>query len=191
MKSISKLTAILLFFSISSCTFAQEIEVDPELKQAPSLITKNDTLQITDSGDVFVFVENAPEFPGGDEARIKYLQENIQYPKEAKEAGIQGTVFVTFVVEKDGRITNVKVLRGVGGGLDEESVRVIRNMPRWKPGTQRGKAVRVQYNMPIRYILADDNATKPLTKKEKKALKKKQKAEAKAKKKAEKAASTN
>ena len=190
MKSISKLTTILLFLFISSCTFAQEIEVDPELEQAPSLITKNDTL-LTDSGDVFVFVENQPEFPGGDEARIKYLQENIQYPEEAYKAGVQGTVFVTFVIEKDGRITNVKVLRGVGGGLDEESVRVIRNMPRWKPGTQRGKAVRVQYNMPIRFILADDNATKPLTKKEKKALKKKQKAEAKAKKKAEKAASTN
>jgi len=191
MKSISKLTTILLFLFISNLAFAQEIEVDPELEQAPSLITKNDTLQITDSGEVFVFVEDGPEFPGGEDARIKYLQENIHYPKEAIEAGVQGTVYITFVVEKDGRITNVKVLRGLGGGLDEESVRVIKNMPIWEPGRQRGKAIRVQYNMPIRFMLADDSTTKPLTKKEKKALKKKQKAEAKAKKKAEKAASTN
>ena len=161
MKSISKLAVILLFLFISNLTFAQEIEVDPELEQAPSLITKNDTLQITDSGEVFVFVEDQPSFPGGDKARIKYLQENIHYPEEAKEAGVQGTVFITFIVEKDGRITNVKVLRGLGGGLDEESVRVIKSMPIWEPGRQRGKAIRCQFIMPIRFMLADDSTTKP------------------------------
>jgi protein TonB len=71
----------------------------------------------------------------------------------AREAGIQGTVFVTFVVERDGNITDVRVLRGVGGGLDEEAVRVVRNMPRWTPGRQRGQAVRVQFNLPIRFVL--------------------------------------
>jgi protein TonB len=104
--------------------------------------------------EIFVFVEDQPTFPGGDEARIKYLQENIKYPEMAKESGIQGTVYVTFVVEKDGRITNVKVLRGIGGGCDEEAVRIIKNMPRWKPGKQRGRAVRAQFNMPIRFVLA-------------------------------------
>ncbi len=104
--------------------------------------------------EIFVFVEDQPSFPGGDEARIKYLQENIKYPEMAKESGIQGTVYVTFVVEKDGRITNVKVLRGIGGGCDEEAVRIIKNMPRWKPGKQRGRAVRAQFNMPIRFVLA-------------------------------------
>jgi periplasmic protein TonB len=90
-----------------------------------------------------------PEFPGGDEARMKYLQENIKYPKEAREKGIQGTVYVSFVVEADGSITEVKILRGIGGGCNEESVRVIENMPNWIPGKQRGEAVRVQFNMPI------------------------------------------
>jgi len=178
MKSISKLTIILLFLFISNYSFAQEEVI---------LQTQKDTIQQmpNDSGEVFVFVEDQPNYPGGDEARIKYLQKNIHYPKEAKEAGIQGTVYVTFIIEKDGRITNVKVLRGVGGGLDKESVRVIKSMPIWEPGRQRGKAIRCQFNMPIRFILADDSVTKPLTKKEKKALKKKQKAEAKAKQKSD------
>jgi protein TonB len=94
-----------------------------------------------------------PAFPGGDEARIRYLNENIKYPQMARESGIQGRVFVTFVVEKDGNVTDVRVLRGIGGGCDEEAVRVIKNMPSWNPGKQRGKAVRVQFNMPILFKL--------------------------------------
>ena len=183
MKTISKLSTILLFILISNISYAQEEVI---------LHTERDTTtqSVNDSDEVFVFVTDGPEFIGGDEARIKYLQKNIKYPTLAKESGIQGTVYVTFVVEKDGSISNVKVLRGIGGGCDIESVRIIKNMPNWKPGMQKGKAVRVQYNMPIRYVLAGNDDPKPLTKKEKKALKKKQKADAKAKKKAEKAAST-
>jgi len=101
----------------------------------------------------FVVVENMPEFPGGDAARMKFLQDNIRYPQLARESGIQGTVYVTFVVERDGSVTDVRVLRGIGGGCDEEAVRVIRAMPRWVPGKQRGQAVRVQFNMPIRFTL--------------------------------------
>jgi protein TonB len=104
--------------------------------------------------EIFVFVEDQPGYPGGDEARLTYLRDNIKYPEMAKESGIQGTVYVTFVVEKDGSISNVKVLRGIGGGCDEEAVRVIKNMPKWKPGKQRGRPVRAQFNMPIRFILA-------------------------------------
>jgi protein TonB len=103
--------------------------------------------------EIFVFVEDQPGYPGGDEARLKYLRDNIKYPEMAKESGIQGTVYVTFVVEKDGRISNVKILRGIGGGCDEEAVRVIKGMPNWKPGKQRGRPVRAQFNMPIRFIL--------------------------------------
>ncbi len=183
MTKIVKLSTILLFLLISNISFAQEEIV---------LQTVQDTtFQVSDSGEVFVFVEDQPEFLGGDDARIKYLQKSIRYPELAKESGIQGTVYITFVVEKDGSVTNVKVLRGIGGGCDKESVRVIKNMPKWKPGMQRGEAVRCQYNMPIRYILAGNDDSKPMTKKEKKALKKKQKKEAKAKNKAEKTASTN
>jgi len=102
---------------------------------------------------IFTIVEDEPEFPGGPSALMQYLQSNLRYPTMAREAGIQGTVFVTFVVERDGSITDVKILRGVGGGLDEEAVRVVRGMPRWTPGRQRGQAVRVQFNLPIRFVL--------------------------------------
>ncbi len=102
---------------------------------------------------IFTVVEDQPSFPGGEEARMKYLIDNLRYPQMAREAGIQGTVFVTFVVERDGSVTDVRVLRGIGGGCDEEAVRVVRNMPRWEPGRQRGQPVRVQFNMPIRFVL--------------------------------------
>jgi periplasmic protein TonB len=102
---------------------------------------------------IFTIVEDDPEFPGGQSALMQYLQSNLKYPTMAREAGIQGTVFVTFVVERDGSITDVRILRGVGGGLDEEAIRVVRNMPRWKAGRQRGQAVRVQFNLPIRFVL--------------------------------------
>jgi protein TonB len=78
----------------------------------------------------------------------------MKYPQMARESGIQGTVYVTFVVERNGNVTDVKVLRGIGGGCDEEAIRVIQAMPPWVPGKQRGKPVRVQFNMPIRFTLA-------------------------------------
>jgi protein TonB len=106
-----------------------------------------------DGTPIFTVVEEMPEFRGGDEARIKFLQSHIQYPQLAKESGIMGTVYVTFVVDENGRVTSVKVLRGIGGGCDEEALRVVRMMPPWKPGKQSGKNVRVQFNMPIKFTL--------------------------------------
>lgn len=103
--------------------------------------------------EIFTVVESMPGYPGGDAARMQFLQENIKYPQMARESGIQGTVYVTFVVETDGRVTDVRVLRGIGGGCDEEAIRVIQLMPRWVPGKQRGKPVRVQFNMPIKFTL--------------------------------------
>ena len=79
------------------------------------------------------------------------MVKNITYPIEAREAGIEGVVFITFVIEIDGSISNIKVLRGIGGGCDDEAVRVIRLMPKWTPGKQNGKEVRVQFNMPIKF----------------------------------------
>lgn len=102
---------------------------------------------------IFVVVEEQPSFPGGETARMKYLRDNIEYPQLARESGIEGTVYVTFVVEKDGSITDVRVLRGIGGGCDKEAIRVVKEMPKWKAGKQRGKPVRVQFNMPIRFTL--------------------------------------
>jgi len=117
---------------------------------------ENTKINIIDEGEaleIHTFVEEWPAFPGGDTARIMYLNENLKYPKIAKETGIQGAVYVSFVVEKDGSITNVKILRGIGGGCDEEALRVINAMPKWNPGRQNGKEVRVQFNMPITFKL--------------------------------------
>lgn len=102
---------------------------------------------------IFQVVENMPEFPGGRGKLMQYLASNIKYPPYAKEAGIQGRVFINFVVERDGSITAVKVLRGIGGGCDEEAVRVVKAMPKWKPGMQRGKPVRVSFNLPVKFTL--------------------------------------
>jgi len=102
---------------------------------------------------IFQVVENMPEFPGGRGKLMQYLASNIKYPPYAKEAGIQGRVFINFVVERDGSITAVKVLRGIGGGCDEEAVRVVKSMPKWKAGMQRGKPVRVSFNLPVKFTL--------------------------------------
>ena len=98
-------------------------------------------------------VEVMPEFPGGMEAMMKYISENIKYPEQAKEKNTQGRVLVTFVVEKNGKISNVKVMVGIGNGCDEEAVRVIKAMPKWKPGMQDGKKVRVSFAIPISFKL--------------------------------------
>lgn len=107
----------------------------------------------TDNDQIFMVVENPPSFPGGEKARMAYMAKNITYPIQAKENWIQGTVYVSFVVEKDGSVSNVKILRGIGGGCDEEAIRVIENMPNWKPGTQRDQPRRVQFNTPIQFTL--------------------------------------
>ncbi len=99
-------------------------------------------------------VEQMPEFPGGQNALIQYLSQNIRYPLIAKENKIQGRTLVSFVVEKDGKISNVQVLRSSGDMmLDREAMRVIRSMPRWRPGFMKGQPVRVQYQVPITFKL--------------------------------------
>ena len=103
---------------------------------------------------IFVVVETMPEFPGGQQALFKYLSENVKYPVIAQENGIQGRVICQFVVNKDGSIVDVEVVRSGGDpSLDKEAVRVIKSMPKWKPGKQRGKAVRVKYTVPVNFKL--------------------------------------
>ena len=106
--------------------------------------------------DYFVVVDQQPQFPGGEDARMQYLINNIEYPQEAQDEGIEGTVYVQFIIEADGSITNVNVLRGIGGGCDEEAREVVENMPNWEPGKKDGEPVRTQFNMPIRFTLSDD-----------------------------------
>ena len=106
--------------------------------------------------DVFQIVEQMPEFPGGEEAIREFVAKNIQYPQKAKDAGAYGRVFVGFVIEPDGSVSNVTLLRGIGFDCDEEAMRVVKTMPKWKPGMQRGKAVRVSYLLPIDFKLEND-----------------------------------
>jgi TonB family protein len=113
------------------------------------------------SDPVFTSVEQVPEFKGGLEAFGKFLATNMKYPKAARDNNVQGRVIITFVVEKDGSLSNMKVVRGIGSGCDEEAVRVLSISPAWKPGIQNGKPVKVQYSVPISFTLADDKSAKP------------------------------
>ena len=128
----------LLFLSAFSCTlsfgaFAQEeVKVEEE---------------------VFVVVEEQAEFPGGLDSMYAYIHKNLKYPELAKEKGIEGRVFVSFIIEKDGSISNILVKRAIGGGCEEAAVEMIKNMPKWKPGKQRGKPVRFQFTLPIKFEL--------------------------------------
>lgn len=106
-----------------------------------------------EADEIFHVVEQAPEFPGGQSELMKYLSSSIRYPEIAVENGIQGRVIVQFVVEKDGSATQVEVARGVDPSLDKEAIRVVKEMPKWKPGQQRGKPVRTKFTLPVQFRL--------------------------------------
>lgn len=106
---------------------------------------------------VFLMVEEQPEFTGGNKAFAKYLRKNLKYPKKARRMGIEGKVFVEFVVNKDGSLADIEIIKGIGGGCDEEAVRVLKNSPKWIPGKQRGKSVRVKMSVPIVFRLTGGN----------------------------------
>lgn len=109
------------------------------------------------NGEVFTVVEVMPEYPGGIEALMTYLSDNIKYPEKAKANDVEGRVFLNFVVTDRGEVKNVKVLRGIDDECDKEAVRVVSNMPNWTPGTQRGIPVNVSYNIPIRFTISSDD----------------------------------
>lgn len=102
---------------------------------------------------IWTIVEEKPEPKGGLQAFYKYIGKNLKYPDKAKRVGIEGKVYLSFVVEKDGSLTDVAVMRGIGAGCDEESIRVLQNAPKWNPGKQRGNPVRVRYSFPIHFQL--------------------------------------
>lgn len=107
----------------------------------------------TSNDKVFEKVEDMPEFPGGEKAMMDFVAKNVQYPKEAMEKEISGRVLVGFIVEKDGSISETEIVKGIGGGCDEEAVRVVKAMPKWKPGKQKGKPVRVHFMLPLTFKL--------------------------------------
>lgn len=127
---------------------AQDEVIEEYVYEAPEIEEEE-----IEEAEIFLSVEEQPEFPGGAPKMLEYIQKNIKYPMMARESDIQGRVFVNFVVEPDGSISKVKVLRGIGGGCDEEAVRVVESMPKWKPGKQRGTAVRVSFTVPIVFKL--------------------------------------
>jgi len=115
---------------------------------------------VTDAGDgnqVFEVAEVAPEYPGGEAAFSKFLQKNIHYPTIAKENGIQGRAYLQFIVERDGSLTDIKIVRNPGGGTGEEAERVLKMSPHWKPGVQNGNKVRVQFTVPVNFTMPDQN----------------------------------
>lgn len=130
----------------------EEIEIDTEA-DAETVVETFEVEEEVVEEEIFTIVEDMPEFPGGVKALYKFLGDNVSYPQAAKANGISGKVFVNFTVEKDGSITSVKVIRGVHELLDKEAIRVVKSFPKWKPGKQRGKSVRVSYNIPISFVL--------------------------------------
>ena len=141
------LAAALLIASNISCISSEKQEEISEKQESRAA-----------EGEVFQVVEEMPEFPGGMGECMKWLGQNIKYPADAKEKGVQGRVIVQFVVEKDGTIVNAKVVRGVDPDLDAEALRVVNQSPKWKPGKQKGEAVRVKYTLPIMFKLDNDSS---------------------------------
>jgi len=130
----------------------EDSEADDEtvIDVAPVVVAEEEE---EDATEVFFIVEDMPEFPGGELALRKYISSHVKYPVIAQENGIQGKVYVTFVVGKDGKVYNAGIARGVDPSLNKEALRVVNSLPRWKPGKQRGKAVNVSYTVPINFVL--------------------------------------
>ena len=128
---------------------AKDVFIPPPPPKAVAVVKVEETKE----EQIFIGVEQSPEFPGGTSAMYKFLGQKINYPAAASRANVSGRVTVQFVVEKDGSIGAVKVLKGIGFGCDEEAVRVIKSMPKWSPGKQNGRAVRVYYTLPVMFTL--------------------------------------
>lgn len=134
-----------------------EIEIDLDVEVTEETVIEDVVFEEAPeeevADEIFTVVEDQPEPQGGMAAFYKYVGKEMNYPAQARRMGIEGRVFVQFVVDKDGSITNVQAVKGIGAGCDEEAVRVIKNSPKWKPGKQRGRAVRVRMILPITFKL--------------------------------------
>ena len=131
---------------------------EPDTLEEEGETTDGYVVPWTDSNEpeVYMIVDEMPEFPGGDDKLMEFIAGQTKYPQEAKEKGIQGRVFVSFIVEQDGSITDIKVLLpSIGKGCDEEAIRVVESMPKWKPGKLNGKLVRVRYQVPVEFKLGN------------------------------------
>ena len=132
------------------------LEEDGETTEGFVVPNTNMSVEDEQRSDVYMFVDQMPEFPGGEAKLMEFISKNIHYPQAAREKGIQGRVFIGFIIEKDGSVSNVRNLRSVDSELDAEAMRVIESMPRWKPGMLNGDTVRVSYQIPIVFKLEDE-----------------------------------
>lgn len=156
-KLLATLPVLALLLIVNARASAQQVK---KTDQTVNEITTDDITDVTikkvDTDSIYNVVEVMPEFPGGMSQMATYLSENIKYPEKAKDKDISGRVFISFVIEKDGSVSSAKVMRGIGGGCDEEALRVVKAMPKWKPGMMKGKPVRVYYVLPVFFKLEDN-----------------------------------
>jgi len=143
--------SILVLYAIGCKQSTDTIEPPPPQPPPPP-----PTEMQSSSDEIFTVVENMPQFPGGDKARMHYMSQNLMYPESVINKKIEGTVYIAFIVEKDGTVNEVKILRGIGEECDSEVFRIVSGMPKWTPGTQSGLAVRVKYTMPVKFKLMDN-----------------------------------
>lgn len=131
----------------------EEVEIMDVEADQETIIEVVEEVEEESGPDFFTIVEDMPSFPGGDAALLKYIAQNVEYPPIAKENGITGVVYVSYIVGKDGKVRDVKVVRGADPFLDKEAIRVVKTLSGYKPGKQRGKPVPVQFTIPIRFVL--------------------------------------
>ena len=143
------MNTMIILFALAMCVGCGQSSEQKE-ESVPTDVTKAEKQEQV---QVFRVVEVMPKFPGGDAELLKFIAKNVKYPQESQNKGEQGRVICSFVVTKDGTLTNYKVIRGISPALDQEAVRVLQMMPRWTPGTQRGEPVAVKYTVPITFKL--------------------------------------
>lgn len=147
---------LAVFVFVQSCHSGKMEESTDDLPETIEQLVEVSSMEATaqpPADEIFTVVEEIPFFPGGTEAMMQFLKDNLRYPEKAKANNIEGTVYINFIVEADGKVSNAKVLRGIGHGCDEEALRVISIMPVWQAGKQRGQAVSVSFNIPVKFAL--------------------------------------
>lgn len=145
------LLPVALLLVVACNSREDELTDEQILKQEKTAAPMNSVKEVAE--DVFMVVEEMPQYPGGTDALLKFLADNIKYPQSAENAKIQGRVIASFVVTKAGKVSDINIVRGVDPELDDEAVRVIKMMPDWTPGRQRGEAVNVKYTIPVTFRL--------------------------------------
>lgn len=143
-KMMKKVFFLLFFLSIQFAVICQNMSDSVVVEKTHKTMLNQDS----------AVVDVVPEFPGGDKKRMKFIKKNLKYPLSAKVEKIQGTVYIQFIIEPDGSITNVRIKKDIGHGCGEEAARIVKLMPKWKPAMQGGKPVRTEFNLPVRFMLS-------------------------------------